>query len=132
MGLFNKLIGNKENEASSGSSQVNWIPLKDLAQLDEIAKESNELPVAIFKHSTRCGISRMVLNGFEREFEYSDSQVKMYFLDLIAYRAISNEIAERFKVWHESPQLLVISKGEAVHHSSHSAISASAIGEFTA
>ncbi len=132
MGLFDKFLGNKEKEDSLSSSRVNWIPLNDLAQLDAIETESHELPVAIFKHSTRCGISRMVLNGFEREFNYSDGAVKMYFLDLITYRSISNEIAERFKIWHESPQLLVISKGETVHHSSHSAISAEILKEFIA
>lgn len=45
-----------------------------------------------------------------------------YFLDLIAHRAISNAIADRFQVHHESPQLLIISKGECVYAESHGGI----------
>jgi bacillithiol system protein YtxJ len=75
---------------------MNWNALTDLEQLNEIIS-LNEKPVVIFKHSTRCSISRMALKQFENEFDFSD-KVTPYFLDLIAHREISNGIASRFGV----------------------------------
>jgi bacillithiol system protein YtxJ len=94
----------------------------------EIAAISNEKPVIIFKHSTRCSISRMALKQFEREFDLNDT-VDAYFLDLIAHRDISNEIASTFNVYHESPQLILIRNGKAVYDVSHSDIDAGALKE---
>lgn len=96
---------------------MNWIPLTDEKQLDEIIERSNTSPQVIFKHSTRCGTSSMILNRLER----SDMPpaTDFYFLDLIRYRDISNRIAERFKVYHESPQVLLIRNGECTYDESH-------------
>jgi bacillithiol system protein YtxJ len=49
--------------------------------------------------------------------------IKPYFLDLISYRSISNAVADSFGIRHESPQLLIIYKGECVYHASHMGIS---------
>lgn len=107
---------------------MNWIQLTETQQLHEIIAESETMTIAIFKHSTSCGISRMVLKGFERESEKTHpDNVKFYFLDLLKFRTISNEIADRFDVRHESPQLIVIKNGAVKHHSSHSSISFSAL-----
>ncbi|HBY67023.1 MAG TPA: bacillithiol system redox-active protein YtxJ [Flavobacteriaceae bacterium] len=95
-----------------------------MEQLEEIIKESKNKPVAIFKHSTRCGISRMVLKQFEKNYDLDDNQLKLYFLDLLQNRDISNEIAARFKVHHESPQMIVLKDGEVIHHDSHQGIDA--------
>ena len=127
MSFLNSIFGNSEN-TDSPKSNINWIELTDLNQLDEIAATSNEKPVVIFKHSTRCSISRMALKQFEREFDL-ENVVDAYFLDLIAHRDISNEIAERFNVYHESPQLILIKNGKAVYDVSHSDIDAIALKE---
>ena len=109
---------------------MDWIQLTELSQLQTIIKESESGSIAIFKHSTSCGISRMVLKGFEKDAKNQDiSAVKLYFLDLLRYRSISNEIANLFDVVHESPQLLVIKNGAVKHHSSHSSISSSVLSE---
>jgi bacillithiol system protein YtxJ len=91
--------------------------------LNEIMELSHQQPVAIFKHSTRCSISRMALKQFENEFDLEGS-VTPYFLDLINHRDISNEIATRFEVYHQSPQLLLIKEGKSVYDASHSDIDA--------
>lgn len=122
MSLFNSVFGNSKTPDNS-KNNINWIPLTDLGQLNEIIQLSNEKPVAIFKHSTRCSVSRMALKQFENEFNSSDS-VETYFLDLIAYRDVSNEIATRFQVVHQSPQLVLIKEGKSVYNASHSDIDA--------
>ncbi len=121
MSVFNSIFGTSDN--NSNSSKINWVQLTDLGQLNEISQLSNEKPVVIFKHSTRCSISRMALKLFENEFDLSD-KVTPYFLDLITFWDISNEIASRFEVVHQSPQLLLIIGGKSVYDVSHSAIDA--------
>lgn len=119
MSFLDKIFGSSEEENTS--PKVNWIPLTDLGQLNEIINESVTKPVAIFKHSTRCSVSRMALRQFENEFDLSD-KVTLYFLDLLNHRDVSNEIATRFGVEHQSPQLILINNGKAVYDASHSSI----------
>lgn len=109
---------------------MNWKVLKSADQLDQIQEESKNNPVLIFKHSTRCGTSRMVLDRLERNWKATEMEhVKIYFLDLISYREASNAIADRFDVEHESPQVLIIEKGKAITSRSHMAIDYSFIRE---
>ncbi|BDB57565.1 bacillithiol system redox-active protein YtxJ [Flavobacterium ammonificans] len=120
MTLFTSIFGDSENK-NNNVSKINWIPLTDLGQLNEIMELSHQQPVVIFKHSTRCSISRMALKQFENEFNLEGS-VTPYFLDLLNHRDISNEIATRFDVYHQSPQLLLIKEGKSVYDASHSDI----------
>ena len=108
---------------------MDWLALTDDVQLDEIVAQSEEKPIIIFKHSTRCSVSRMALKQFENEFDFQD-KFTPYFLDLLEYRPISNAIATRFEVEHQSPQLLVIKDGIAIHDASHSAIAAENLQRF--
>ena len=117
-------------EASESVSKVGWRQLTDLGQLNEIINESTEKPVAIFKHSTTCGISRMAWNLFQKNYNISDDQMSFYYLDLLAYRGISNEVASRFGVQHQSPQLIVIKDGKVVYNASHENIDASQLEKF--
>ncbi|RMG66584.1 MAG: bacillithiol system redox-active protein YtxJ [Bacteroidetes bacterium] len=104
-------------------TSLNWHDLVSLDQLDELVARSHTRPVAIFKHSTRCGISAMAKFQLEHHWDLHPEEVDMYYLDLLTYRPVSNEIAERFGVWHQSPQLIVLRQGEVAYHTSHSAIS---------
>ncbi|WP_243743957.1 bacillithiol system redox-active protein YtxJ [Tenacibaculum caenipelagi] len=108
-----------KSNTSKKESFINWIPLTDIKQLGEIKIQSENEPIVIFKHSTRCGISSMVIKRFENSFDEELKSFKMYYLDLLSYREISNEIAHSFHVIHQSPQLLVIEKGKVVTHASH-------------
>jgi len=98
---------------------MNWIALTELNQLKEIAAKSSDKPILIFKHSTRCGISRMVLKNFEKEYDIEDSEMDSYFLDLLKFRNISNEVASQYKVYHQSPQIIVIKNNEVIYNASH-------------
>ena len=99
---------------------MNWIALTEEAQLDSIRERSETRPQVIFKHSTRCSIS----SGAKRRLERvaTPPEIDFYYLDLIAYRAVSQKIAESFLVPHESPQVLLIMDGECVYDESHSDI----------
>jgi bacillithiol system protein YtxJ len=99
---------------------MNWIPLNNEAQLDNIKEKSTVRPQLIFKHSTRCSISSMALSRLERAKQ--PESLDFYYLDLISHRHISNKIAELFQVHHESPQVLLIKNGECIYDESHSGI----------
>tara|TARA_R100000353_G_scaffold176098_3_gene148947 strand:- start:92528 stop:93037 length:510 start_codon:yes stop_codon:yes gene_type:complete len=129
MGIFD-MFKSPRDAAKEEIVEVPWHVLATTDQLDEVVEESKNKPVAIFKHSTRCGISRGVLKSFEKDYNLNDEQLKLYFLDLLQNRDISNQIASRFKVRHESPQLIVIKEGAVVHHDSHNAIDASHLEKF--
>ena len=126
MGIFNNIFGESSSK-DTNQNLVRWNELTDLEQLDEIALESAQIPVVIFKHSTRCGISRMALKGFESEYNIEIEKAKPYYLDLLNYRDISNAVADKFGVYHESPQVILIKDGKAVYHESHGSISAETV-----
>ena len=117
------------SEENNSVSKVGWRQLTDLGQLNEIVEVSTEKPVVVFKHSTRCSISRMVLKQFENEFDLQDKIIP-YFLDLLEHRDISNAITSRFEVQHQSPQIIVIKEGKAVYTASHESIDVEKIAAF--
>ena len=128
MSLFNSIFGSSD-EKKEKLSNVNWIPLQLMGQLDEIIALPKEKPVLIFKHSTRCSISRFALKQFENEFDLQN-QIDAYFLDLLEFRDISNEIASRFGIMHQSPQLLLIKEGKVLYDASHSDIQANELKKY--
>ena len=117
MGLLKKIF--KKNVAEAQQAFINWIRLTNIDQIKQIRSLSKSETVFIFKHSTRCGISKMVIKRFENMFDESMSNVKVYYLDLLNYRDISNEIAVAFEVIHQSPQLLIIKNEVSVFNASH-------------
>ncbi|MBS7566519.1 bacillithiol system redox-active protein YtxJ [Mucilaginibacter sp. Bleaf8] len=100
---------------------MNWTALDSADQLNEIKQKSGYS--LIFKHSTRCSISMMAKRRFELDWEKLPADMPLYFLDLIKHREISNQIAQDFKVHHESPQLLLIKDGDCILDQSHGGIS---------
>jgi len=95
--------------------------MSEESQIAEIVELSHEKPQLIFKHSTRCSISSMAKSRLEREWNLEN--VQPWYLDLIAYRNVSNAITSKLGVHHASPQAILLKNGEVVHDSSHSSIS---------
>lgn len=102
---------------------MNWIALEDYTQIQKALLQTE--PFLVFKHSIRCSISSMVKHRFERTFDCKN--VRLYYLDLITYRSISNQLAVYFNVEHQSPQILCIKNGNCVYHASHNSIDADVI-----
>ena len=129
MSLFG-LFGSKNASEEKEVKTIPWNQLTSLDQLDKIVEESKAMPVAIFKHSTRCGISRMVINQFEKSYDIEPNQMKLYYLDLLSYRNISDEVGYKFQVMHQSPQLIVVKNGVAIANASHHSIQAGELANF--
>ena len=99
---------------------MNWIPLQNETQLEDIKTKSTDRPQLIFKHSTRCSTSAVVKGRLERA-EKPES-IDFYYLDLLSFRPVSNKIADLFQIDHESPQVLLIRNGQCVYDESHMGI----------
>ncbi len=107
---------------------MNWHQLTSTEQVTDILEESKNTPVVIFKHSTSCSISATAKSRLERQWDGAGLEnVKPYYLDLLRYRPVSNEVAEMLHVHHESPQLLLVQDGVCTYDASHMSIGAEAL-----
>ena len=103
---------------------MNWNKLTSEEQIDQVITESASKPVLLFKHSTSCSISSMALDRLLRNWKTEDSdKISPYYLDLIAFRSLSNLVAARCGIPHESPQVLLLKDGKVTYHESHYGIS---------
>lgn len=127
MNFFNKLFGNTSPE--NMKNKLSWNILEHSDQLEMIIQNSWERPVLIFKHSTRCIISKSALRSFESGFDLED-KMTLYYLDLLQYRNVSNEISEVFGIVHQSPQILLIKNGIVIYNESHEGIDVRVLKEF--
>lgn len=118
MGILKRLF--KVAEGQQTRENFNWIKITQLDQLDHMLETSKNRTQVIFKHSTRCGVSRGVLRQFEAKTVAKGAD--FYYLDLLEHREISNAIASKFSINHQSPQLIIIKDGKVKAHESHYAI----------
>lgn len=115
MGLFS---------SSKPKTTFPWKNIESMQTLDEVIALTKDKAVLIFKHSTRCSISMMVLTRFQSEWDLNTNNCELYFLDLIAHRDISNKIEQLTGVIHQSPQAILLRNGEVLYEASHNSISA--------
>jgi bacillithiol system protein YtxJ len=95
--------------------------MEAISSLDQV----KETRFFLFKHSNTCPISRSA----HRAVSEADSAatVPIYMVVVQENRQLSNEIAQKFNVVHESPQLLLIEDERVVWHDSHYGITRDAI-----
>lgn len=92
---------------------ANFIEIETAEGLEHLFAESHRAPIVIFKHSTTCGISA----GVMREISAVKSDVHVIIMQ--THRPLSNSLAERTGIRHESPQAIVIESGRPVYSASH-------------
>jgi bacillithiol system protein YtxJ len=114
MGLF----------SSKPKSAFPWIHITTEAQLLEAWDNNSGNMRLFFKHSTRCSISSMALSRFEEKWEKDEKRCTVYFIDLIAYRSVSNLLEKISGVMHQSPQVIVAQNKNVIYSATHSEIDA--------
>jgi len=114
MGLFS--FGSKSQQ------NVKWVHFSNEQQLNQFIEESKHRTIMFFKHSTRCSISSMAKSRIENDWDL-DEEVTPIYVDLIANRNISNLLADKFAVQHESPQIILVRDGISIYDTSHNQIS---------
>jgi len=102
--------------------------IQTLQDLDAALSDSRGRPVLLFKHSTTCPISAFA-HGQVLDFarQAGDAAPPIYFVRVRESRPVSNEIASRLGIVHQSPQLILIQNQQPVWHVSHSSIEAQQI-----
>ena len=118
MGLFN--FNKTPNDV------LPWITINSTEQLIDALNNVSETPILLFKHSTRCSISSMALNGFERNWT-GNAKCELYFIDLIKNRDVSNKSVELTGVHHQSPQAIVLRNSNVIYDATHTSIDAERI-----
>ena len=111
---------------------IAWNLLTSEEQLITIAEKSFLTPQIIFKHSTRCSISQATGEAHvtgEPQWDLENKSLNPFLLDLLSFRAISNEIAAKFKIEHASPQILLIQNGICTYATSHNDINVADLKE---
>jgi len=121
MGFLKNIFGDKTLKEVK-ETYLSWTPIISIDEINTIKEISKIQSILIFKHSTRCGISRMVMKQFESLFNEENKHLKVYYLDLLNFREVSSKLSEVFQVIHQSPQLLVIKNGISVYDESHNEI----------
>lgn len=106
---------------------MNWATaLTQLNQIDTINKISANAEnkgVLIYKHSTRCAVSLFAYNQLVKSWPFSSEELPVFMVDVLKSRTISNAIAMRYQVQHQSPQLLFIKNSECLGNASHHQVS---------
>lgn len=115
MGIFDKLF------SGSGSTPKDmWSPLNSNEEVEDVIKASEETAQVILKHSTSCGTSFFAKRHIEGLRSKYEDQVGFSIIDVIRSRPVSEYLAKKFEIRHESPQVFVIKKGEVIWNGSHS------------
>jgi bacillithiol system protein YtxJ len=109
--------------------KINWLQLQSTQDVDNVITRSFQLPCLIFKHSTRCEISSIAKYRLETDWAFDEDTLEAYFLDILDFRPVSHHIAQAFSIHHESPQALLIFKGECIFDVSHLDISVAELKE---
>lgn len=100
------------------------IELRRWEEFQELVQIRNSF--ILFKHSNRCGISSRAHSEISR-YALLENVLKVYWLDVIGSRKLSQEIAASLQVHHQSPQVIIIQQGQVTKVMSHYAIKAEEI-----
>ena len=97
------------------------VTIKTQTDLLQLIQLSQEKPVFLFKHSTRCPISARAVReyqSFAKDLD-SASPLTCALIRVVEERKLSEQVTRQLGVEHESPQLLLISGGKVIWHDSH-------------
>ena len=122
MSSWFKKMGFAADLADIGFERVN-----DASDVGGLIEVSQGEPIFIYKHSPICSVSTFSYRQVARFLESHDERPRFYWVDVLASRPASQEIASRLEVVHQSPQLILVRNGEAVWHVSHGEIEEDAI-----
>lgn len=120
MGFFSRA-----NSDDDQASKISWKELTSNIEVDEAIMGSNFNPQVIMKHSPRCGISFLAKRNLDNMQEFDN--VGYFLIDVIRNRSVSQYLAEKFGIRHESPQAFVLKQGDVAWHGSHYRITDEAV-----
>lgn len=115
MGFLNKLFG-------KGTEESDWVQLESENSVEEVFKASGTRIQLILKHSQSCAVSFFAKQNLDSVPLEEWPEMDRSMVEVVRFRPISQYIAKKTFVRHESPQILIILKGEVIFHTSHSEV----------
>ncbi|XEC96940.1 bacillithiol system redox-active protein YtxJ [Paenibacillus tarimensis] len=105
-------------------------PLVSVEEWNEALKASEQQPLLVFKHSTRCPVSSGAHDELMNFLEDARNP-KFYavLVRVIEERPVSNTIAEGLGLQHASPQAILIEDGKVTWYATHWDITYSVLEE---
>ena len=105
-------------------------PLVDVQSVDAAIAESRERPVLLFKHSRYCGVSCEALDELQSHIDgRADGGVSYKMITVQTHRPVSDAIAQRLGLRHETPQAILLRDGKVVWNASHFRITATQLDQ---
>ena len=101
--------------------------VEHLDELHRLIAESKSRPVLLFKHSYTCGVSVEALDELVAHMNDSATGAQYAMVTVQTHRAVSNAVAQKLGVRHETPQALLIKDGKVVWSASHFRVTAAAV-----
>jgi bacillithiol system protein YtxJ len=104
-----------------------------IEELDHLLTESGTRPILLFKHSYSCGISAEALDELVGHLDAAGGTPKqpdgpLYAMVTVqTHREVSNAVASKLGVRHETPQALLVRDGQVVWAASHFRVTAEAV-----
>ena len=98
-----------------------FVRITEKSSFEELADRSREAPVVIFKHSLTCPISAAAYN------QMCEFAGEVLLIEIQRARELSREVENRLGVRHESPQVIVLHKGQVAWNASHFDITVDAV-----
>ena len=116
------------------------VPVQEIDELDKLLSESEQRPLLLFKHSYTCGISAEALDELLAHLDSASAKAladkrdqgasaRYALVTVQTHREVSNAVAKRLGVRHETPQALVVRDGQVVWAASHFRVTANAMLE---
>jgi bacillithiol system protein YtxJ len=103
--------------------------LEALEELERLLAATEERPLLLFKHSYTCGVSAEALDELVAHLNDRPTDVQYAMVTVQTHRDVSNAVAKKLGVRHETPQALLIRNGRVVWSASHFRVTATAVGE---
>ena len=115
MGFLNKLFG-------KGTEETDWVQLESEDAVEEVFAASEGRVQLILKHSQSCAVSFFAKQNLDSVPLEEWPEMDRSMVEVVRFRPISQYIAQKTSVRHESPQVLVIANREVIFHASHSEV----------
>jgi bacillithiol system protein YtxJ len=95
--------------------------------LERALAATDERPLLLFKHSFTCGVSAEALDELVCHLNEPPLDASYAMVTVQTHRDVSNAVAKRLGIRHESPQALLIREGRVVWSASHFRVTAAAV-----
>ena len=115
MGFLNKLFG-------KGTEETDWVQLESEDAVEKVFTASGGRVQLILKHSQSCAVSFFAKQNLDSVPLDEWPEMDRSMVEVVRFRPISQYIAQKTSVRHESPQVLVIVNEEVIFHTSHSEV----------